>query len=100
MTLPTPNALAPALPVQLTAVQIQTLADIPPEIEWFANLTNPNTRRAYRQDLRDFQAFTGLCRPEEFRDVTHTHVIAWREELYDKRQSRPEDSPTFKARYE
>jgi hypothetical protein len=33
---------------------------IPPELEWFANLTNAHTRRAYRQDIRDFQAFAGL----------------------------------------
>jgi integrase/recombinase XerD len=55
MALPAPDAL----PAPLTAVQFQTLADVPPEIEWFANLTNPNTRRAYRQDIRDFQAFAG-----------------------------------------
>ena len=77
MALPAPDAL----PAPLTAVQFQTLADVPPEIAWFANLTNPNTRRAYRQDMRDFQAFTGLRRPEEFRDVTRAHVIAWREHL-------------------
>ena len=77
MTLPAPDAL----PAPLTAVQFQTLADVPPEIAWFANLTNPNTRRAYRQDMRDFQAFTGLRRPEEFRDVTRAHVIVWREDL-------------------
>src|SRR5712691_622030 len=81
MALPAPNALTPALPAPLTAVQFQTLADVPPELAWFANLTNPNTRRAYRQDIRDFQAFTGLSRPEEFRDVTRAHVIAWREQL-------------------
>jgi hypothetical protein len=65
----------------LTAVQFQNLAAIPPEFEWFANLTNPHTRRAYQQDITDFQAFAGLCRPEEFRDVTRAHVIAWRQQL-------------------
>src|SRR5947207_12482963 len=53
----------------------------PPEIEWFANLTNVNTRRAYQQDLADFMAFAGLRQPAQFRDVTRTHVIAWREQL-------------------
>ena len=67
--------------VSLTSAQFQTLADIPREIEWFANLTNPNTRRAYRQDIKDFQTFAGLSRPEDFRDVTRAHVIAWREDL-------------------
>jgi integrase/recombinase XerD len=67
--------------VSLTRTQFDTLADIPPELEWFANLTNPNTRRAYRQDIADFQAFAGLRQPEEFRGVTRAHVIARREDL-------------------
>ena len=65
----------------LTVTQFQHLADVPPEIEWFANLTNANTRRAYRQDIEDFMAFAGLRQPEQFRDVTRAHVIAWREQL-------------------
>ena len=32
----------------LTPGQFQGLAEVPPEIEWLANLTNTNTRRAYR----------------------------------------------------
>jgi hypothetical protein len=80
-----PTSLAPARsPVVLTPAQFGTLADVPPEIEWFANLTNPNTRRAYRQDIADFMAFAGLRRPEEFRAVTRAHVIAWREQLVSK----------------
>jgi site-specific recombinase XerD len=65
----------------LTVTQFQTLADVPPEIEWFANLTNANTRRAYQQDIEDFMAFAGLRQPAQFRDVTRAHVIAWREQL-------------------
>jgi integrase/recombinase XerD len=44
-------------------------------------LPNAHTRRAYRQDIQDFQAFSGLRRPEDFRDVTRAHVIAWCEQL-------------------
>jgi site-specific recombinase XerD len=65
----------------LTTTQFQTLAAIPPELEWFANLTNTNTRRAYRQDIHDFMAFAGIHEPEQFREITRAHVIAWREEL-------------------
>lgn len=65
----------------LSAAHFQTLADVPPELEWFANLTNVNTRRAYRQDLADFTTFAGLQHPEAFRHVTRAHVIAWREHL-------------------
>jgi integrase/recombinase XerD len=53
-----------------TVTQFQHLAEVPPEIEWFANLTNANTRRAYRQDLADFMDFTGLRQPPQFRDAT------------------------------
>ena len=49
MATPARNALAPFTPAQLTPVQFQGLADVPPEIEWFANLTNANTRRAYQE---------------------------------------------------
>src|SRR5919109_32190 len=79
-TLPARSTAAPSLPT-LTAAQFHTLADVPPELEWFANLPNPNTRRAYRQDIEDFMAFAGLQRPEQFRDVTRAHVIAWRDQL-------------------
>src|SRR5262245_13958651 len=65
----------------LTAAEFYKLAEIPPEIEWFANLRNPNTRKAYENDLREFRRFVGIARPEEFRTVTRAHVIAWRKEL-------------------
>lgn len=68
---------------RLTAAELQGLAEVPPEAEWFANLRNPNTRRAYRNDLRDFTRSVGIERPEEFRTVTRAHVIAWRRELED-----------------
>jgi len=65
----------------LTAAEFQRLADVPPEIEWFANITNPSTRRAYENAIQDFMRFTGIDRPEEFRTVTRAHVIAWRDDL-------------------
>jgi len=46
-----------------------------PEIEWFANLTNANTQRAYRSDVRGFMAFLGVAKPEELRRVRRPHVI-------------------------
>ena len=33
----------------LTRAEFHKLAEVPPEAEWFANLDNPNTRRAYRK---------------------------------------------------
>lgn len=46
---------------------------VPPEVEWFANLSNASTRRAYEKAVRDFTRFTGIARPEEFRTVTRAH---------------------------
>src|SRR3954453_21522958 len=68
----------------LTAAEFHRLADVPPEVEWFANLTNPQTRRAYENAGTDFMRFAGIVRPEEFRTVTRAHVIAWRDELVQR----------------
>jgi hypothetical protein len=68
-------------PPTLTAIQYQTLAAIPTELEWFANLPNPNTRRDYCQDLEGFMAFAGLRQLEQFREITRAHAIAWWEVL-------------------
>lgn len=64
----------------LTTAQYQRLADLPPEVEWLANIRNPRTRKAYQQGIADFSRFVGIERPEEFRTVTRAHVIAWRDE--------------------
>lgn len=65
----------------LSAPEFQHLADVPPESQWFANIDNPNTRRAYRDDLDGFIRFAGIQTPEEFRQVTRSHILAWRAEL-------------------
>jgi hypothetical protein len=46
----------------LTAAEFQRLADVPPEVEWFANITNRSTRRAYENASKDFMRFTGIFR--------------------------------------
>lgn len=66
---------------RLTDQQFQGLADIPSELEWFANIENAKTRRAYKNDINDFSTFLGLVRPEDMRRVTRAHVIAWRDDL-------------------
>jgi integrase/recombinase XerD len=65
----------------LTLAEFHRLADVPPEMEWFANLSNGHTRRAYENAIRDFVHFTGIAKPEEFRTVARAHIIAWREDL-------------------
>lgn len=72
----------------LTAEQFQGLADVPAAGVWFANIDNPNTRRAYQNDIEDFNSFLGIEKPEDFRDVTRAHVIAWRK-LIENRDLAP-----------
>jgi integrase/recombinase XerD len=79
------NAGAVALRRPLTPAQFGDLADIPPELEWLANLTNPKTRRAYKIDVEEFIAFAGLGGIAGLRSVTRAHVIAWRKDL-EKRE--------------
>jgi hypothetical protein len=54
------------------------MTDVPPEIEWFANLRNRSTRRAYENAIQDFMLFTGIARPQEFlhRDSGPCHRMA------------------------
>ena len=72
---------APASSRTLTAPEFHQLAQVPPVAEWFANITNPNTRRAYSKDLQEFMGFAGITRPKEFRLVIRAQVLAWRADL-------------------
>src|SRR5918992_5249731 len=74
--LPTPIARG-----LLTRKEFQQLADVLPELEWFANIDNARTRRAYQIDLKDFMSFVGITNPSDFRMVTRAHLIVWRKDL-------------------
>jgi len=65
----------------LTAAQYDHLSDVPPELEWLANITNRKTRRAYKIDVGEFSAFAGLTDTRQMRTVTRAHVIAWRKDM-------------------
>ncbi|WP_263354760.1 site-specific integrase [Acidicapsa acidisoli] len=65
----------------LTSDQYVGLADVPPEIEWLANITNDKTRRSYKSDVAKFVAFTGLKNSAALRTVAHSHVNAWRKDM-------------------
>jgi integrase/recombinase XerD len=73
--------LVPTAKPGLTPAQFGQLADVPPEIEWLANITNLKTRRAYKIDVSEFYAFAGLKSSAELRTITRSHVIAWRKDL-------------------
>src|SRR5256884_9019903 len=80
----TSRALIPTKARALSAKEFLDLADVPPEIEWSANITNPNARRAYQNDLKDFMRFARISNPEVFRVVTRAHLIAWRKDLENR----------------
>jgi integrase/recombinase XerD len=65
----------------LTPAQFGALADVPPELEWLANITNPKTRRFYKADVAEFLLFTGLTESAALRTVARAHVIAWRKDM-------------------
>jgi len=65
----------------LTPAEFQKLEDVPPELEWLANITNPKTRHFYKSDVEEFSRFVGLEAPAELRSVARAHVIAWRKSL-------------------
>jgi hypothetical protein len=44
----------------LSVKEFLDLADVAPEIEWFAHLTNPQTRRVYQNALKDFMRFARI----------------------------------------
>ena len=79
---------------KLTAREFQSLADVPPEAEWFANIENANTRRAYKNDVEDFMAFAGIQVSHEFRAVKRSHLIAWRKQL----ETRALEAPTIRRK--
>jgi hypothetical protein len=68
------NQLQPIDQGLLTRDEFRRLADVPPEAEWFGNLRNPHTKRAYENDVGEFARFVGVVRPDEFRLVTRA---AW-----------------------
>jgi len=73
--------IVPLTSRSLTNPALQQLAAVPAEAQWFANISNAQTRRAYENDIRSFIASCGICQPNDFRLVTRSHVLAWRADL-------------------
>jgi integrase/recombinase XerD len=80
--------LVPVRKQALTRAEFEQLADVPPEEEWLANLTNAKTRRAYKNDVREFIARTGLSNYLELRSIVRAHIIDWRKDM-EQRQLSP-----------
>jgi integrase/recombinase XerD len=80
--------LVPISKETLTPAQFAQLADVPPELEWLANISSPKTRRFYKSDVSEFIGYSGLQNHAALRTVTRAHVIAWRDSL-TRRQLTP-----------
>src|SRR5207244_12765432 len=73
--------LIPHKKQSLTPAQFEQLADVPPEEEWLANITNLKTRRAYKEDVREFIAITSLQDYMRLRYVGRSHIISCRKDM-------------------
>jgi hypothetical protein len=51
----------------LSAEAFKRLPEVPPEVEWFADIQNANTRDAYRRDVAQFMQFLGVKSPAQSR---------------------------------
>ena len=68
-------------PQSFKELRLAQLEQVPPETEWFTNLTNPNTKRAYKAHVRDFMSHHGINNSEDLRRIQRAHVIHWRNDL-------------------
>ena len=73
--------LVPVTKQALTRAEFARLAAVPPEEEWLANITNAKTRRAYKNDVREFIAYAGLGNYGELRSIARAHIIDWRRDM-------------------
>ena len=89
--------LGPAQGGELADPEFHRLANVPPEAEWFANIQNPNTRRAYQNHIREFSRRWKIERPAQLRTVTRAHVIQWRDELTAQERP-PQSAATVRAK--
>lgn len=69
----------------LSRVEFEALSDVPPETEWLNNIESKQTRRAYKNDISEFFAYSGIQSSNDIRLVTRAHVIAWRDHLNSKK---------------
>ena len=60
----------------LTAAEFHRLADVPPEVEWFANITNLHTRRAYENAVSDFMGFAAMERVRDWHAPAEAQLAA------------------------
>ena len=69
--------------------QLDHLAAIPEEEIWLAKQKSPQTRRAYRLDVRHFMSALGITTPDALRQVDHRAVIAWERTMGETERAAP-----------
>ena len=57
------------------------LAQVPAESVWLANFVSARTRESYRNAVREFVSFVQINSPDDLRQTTQAHIIAWRDRL-------------------
>ena len=72
-----PDTQESLTPSRAAPTSIATLAAIPEEQIWLAQLRSQRTRDAYRRDVRHFMATIGISSLDELRAADHRAVIAW-----------------------
>ncbi len=60
---------------------IKTLKEIPEEILWIANFNSDASIETYQQATADFKQLFGIVGNEQMAEITHAHIIAYRNYL-------------------
>ncbi|MCF6283587.1 MAG: tyrosine-type recombinase/integrase [Candidatus Hydrogenedentes bacterium] len=74
-------AAAAATTLSLSAEEFHRLKKVPDAVEWLENLANARTRRVYEKHVSEFARLLALEHPDQFREVTRAHVIAYRKRM-------------------
>lgn len=82
------NIELPAAPEKEKGVSVlEGMKSVPEELLWRANFNSDNSIRTYDKAIQNFLGFLGVTTPEQLREVTHGHVIAFKKHLQEKGHS-------------
>src|SRR5262245_5239791 len=79
----------------VAGLTVNSLAAIPEEEIWLAKQKSPQTRRAYRVDVRHFIRTLGITSRDELRAIDHRAVIAWERHM---RETEGTEASTIRRR--
>ncbi|MCC6497545.1 MAG: tyrosine-type recombinase/integrase [Propionibacteriaceae bacterium] len=81
------GALERVQPVQALG-PVRLLAELPEEEIWLQSQQSPQTRRAYRNDVREFVEYLRIGSAAELHQVDRAHILAWQRHL-DRAGAKP-----------